>query len=232
MPPQLRIKTGRSSILPDQTFTVIYINYQWKPKRARIRSSEVSSVFRPTGKIPLSKVAKNRLNSEASSKAVPVEEDLPVSNSFASLQDREMECKSQANSAIILNDELKDDPNGMDCIRMESNDLAWSLSEHQRLPTTLLAPGMDPNSGAASIDNFPNDIDGRDSPLEDQEFLPQIVDDVLMGGNAQIKMKKPPVSYAEIIKHGTSNATEVMGSNEPLLPTRPITEEDHLAAIE
>ncbi|GMH16968.1 hypothetical protein Nepgr_018809 [Nepenthes gracilis] len=107
-------------------------------------------MFRPTGKIlpnvippPLRKVTKSRHNSEASCKAGPVKEFLPVSNSFATLQEGEMESKYQTNSEIILSNEMKNNPNGKDCSHMESDDpisLAWSLSEHQQKPTKPVSP--------------------------------------------------------------------------------------------
>ncbi|GMH29948.1 hypothetical protein Nepgr_031791 [Nepenthes gracilis] len=124
MPSQLRIKTRSSSKLPDQMFTDILIKYQWKPKcnhmSACVRSSEIhpktAAIFKPTGKIlpnvippPLCKVTKSRHNSDASSKVVPVKEVLSVSNSFATLQECEMESKYQDNSEIILSDEMKDE---------------------------------------------------------------------------------------------------------------------------
>ncbi|GMH25402.1 hypothetical protein Nepgr_027245 [Nepenthes gracilis] len=146
-----------------------------------------------------------------------------------------MESKHQTNSEIILSDEMKDDPNGKDCIRMEFDNpiaSAWSLSEHQKKPIGLLAPGVEsktkeneamsqqhPNYGAASVDSYPEGIgflpiEGRDSPLEDQERHTQIVDDVLMCGNAQqenIKMERHPVSYADIMKCGILNPADVTG---------------------
>ncbi|GMH16969.1 hypothetical protein Nepgr_018810 [Nepenthes gracilis] len=95
-----------------------------------------------------------------------------------------------------------------------------------------------PNSGAASVDSYPEGIgllstDERDSPLEDQEPLNQIMDDVLMCGNAQqenIKMERHPVSYADVMKRGILNAADATVSYEPLMPARPITEEDRLDA--
>ncbi|GMH20429.1 hypothetical protein Nepgr_022270 [Nepenthes gracilis] len=172
MPSQLRINAGSSSELPDQMFTVTQINYQWKPKRnhmsARVRSSEVhpksAAIFRPTGKILPSK-------------------------------EGEMVSKYQTNSKIILSDEMKDDPNGKDCIRKESDDpipLAWSLSEHQKKPTGLLGPGVEsktkenqsmsqqhPNSGAAFVDNYPDEedhLDAQGSPCDlDQNVGPPAI---------------------------------------------------------
>ncbi|GMH15638.1 hypothetical protein Nepgr_017479 [Nepenthes gracilis] len=54
-------------------------------------------------------VTKSRHNSDASRKVVPVKEVLFVSNSFAALQEGEMESKYQDNSEIILSDEMKDE---------------------------------------------------------------------------------------------------------------------------
>ncbi|GMH31263.1 hypothetical protein Nepgr_033106 [Nepenthes gracilis] len=100
-----------------------------------------------------------------SSVVVPVKEVLPVSNSFAALQEGEMESKYHINSEIILSDEMNDDPNGKDSPGVESK-----TKENQAMSQ------QHPDSGAPSVDSYPEGIGclstgGRDSPLEDQEPL-------------------------------------------------------------
>ncbi|GMH02069.1 hypothetical protein Nepgr_003908 [Nepenthes gracilis] len=109
MPAQLRIKTGNSTELPDQMFTNILVDYQWKPKRSREGNQmglsgapcKSAKIFRPTGRIlpdlmsfPLS----NKVNKLSHASPAPRKADLntgdrSISNSFATLQKFEMGCQ-------------------------------------------------------------------------------------------------------------------------------------------
>ncbi|GMH29093.1 hypothetical protein Nepgr_030936 [Nepenthes gracilis] len=124
MPAQLSIKTENSTELPDQMFTNILVDYQWKPKRSHEGNHiglsgaphKFAKIFRPIGRIlpdlislpPSNKV--NKLSHASTPRKADLNTgDLSISNSFAALQKFEMGCQIVDSAEMINGNGVEDE---------------------------------------------------------------------------------------------------------------------------